>query len=131
MNRVAITVLLIFLSGLSVCFAQSGEFAPWNSDVRTGDELFHEYGKKNNRSSSVTGGFQGGAYFLVRMFQVFISPQDGANCRHTPTCSAYARGSVARYGAFIGSIMAGERLLRCNPYYPPEFDPVPERIFGE
>lgn len=106
-----------------------GEFAPWNSDVKTGDALhhFHDGEKKND---TLFNGAQCGAFFLVRFFQIVISPQDGPSCRHIPVCSAYARGAVVKHGAFAGSIMAGERLLRCNPFYPPEKDPVPDKVFG-
>ncbi len=83
------------------------------------------------RSSSVINGFQGGAYLLVRFFQIVISPQDGPNCRHTPVCSAYARGAVEKHGAFKGSLLAGDRLLRCNPFYYLDRDPVPDEVLGE
>ena len=107
-----------------------GEFAPWNSDINTGDSLYpmHDAEKKN---INVFNGAQGGAFFLVRFFQIVISPQDGPNCRHIPTCSAYGKQAVIKHGAFLGSIMAGERLLRCNPFYPPERDPVPEKVFSK
>ncbi|MCU0822845.1 MAG: membrane protein insertion efficiency factor YidD [Spirochaetes bacterium] len=72
---------------------------------------------------------QGGAFFLIRFFQIFISPQDGPGCRFKPTCSHYGKHAVLRYGSLLGSILAGERLLRCNPYSPPGPDPVPQRIF--
>jgi len=105
-----------------------GEFTPWHPDVKTGDALyhFHDGKKKNDR---LLNGAQCGTFFLVKFFQVVISPQDGPNCRHVPTCSAYGKQAVIKHGALIGSIMAGERLLRCNPFYPPEKDPVPEKVF--
>ena len=103
------------------------QFKPWDCDVLIGDELYHSAAGKNR--VHVYNGAQGGAFFLVRFFQVFISPQDGPNCRHVPVCSVYARQAVLMHGAFIGSILAGERLLRCNPFYPPLIDPVPERPF--
>lgn len=107
-----------------------GDFAPWNTDLKSGDSLYHTDGK-NKKKSEVLNGAQGGAFFLVRFFQIVISPQDGPNCRHIPTCSAYGREAVVRHGAFLGSILAGERILRCNPFYPPEKDPVPYKVFAE
>jgi len=107
-----------------------GEFAPWNSDIKSGDSLYHTP-RENKKKSYVFNGAQGGAFFLVRFFQIVISPQDGPNCRHIPTCSAYGRQAVVKHGAFWGSILAGDRLLRCNPFYPPEKDPVPEKVFSE
>ncbi len=76
----------------------------------------------------VYNGPQAGGYFLIRFFQLFISPQDGPNCRHTPVCSAYGRDAVKKYGFFFGSVMTGDRLLRCNPYREPMNDPVPENL---
>ena len=107
-----------------------GDFAPWNSDIKSGDLLYNTH-TEIKKKSSVINGAQGGAFFLVRFFQIVISPQDGPNCRHIPTCSAYGREAVVKHGAFLGSILAGERVLRCNPFYPPEKDPVPERVFAE
>lgn len=83
------------------------------------------------KNASVINGFQGGAYLLVRFFQIVISPQDGPNCRHTPVCSVYARRAVEKHGAFKGSILAGDRLLRCNPFYYLDRDPVPDEVLGE
>ena len=107
-----------------------GEFKPWDSDIKTADELYKIPDSEKNKSA-IFNGAQGGAFFLIRFFQIIISPQDGPNCRHIPTCSSYGRQAVIKHGAFLGSLMAGERLLRCNPYYPPERDPVPEKVFSK
>ena len=131
MHKVTCILSVILIFAALPGFADSSGFTPWNSDVNTGDAVYHGRSHGSYSRSTVTNGFQGGAYLLIRMFQVFISPQDGPNCRHTPTCSTYARIAVAKHGAFFGSFMSGERLLRCNPFRPPEIDPVPDRIFGE
>lgn len=124
-----------FLSALFLIFILNtgiyGEFAPWQKKVNVADENLNIYDKDKSKHSSVLNGFQGGAYFLLRFFQVVISPQDGPNCRHTPVCSAYARGSVIKHGALAGSLLAGDRLLRCNPFYYLDNDPVPEEVLGE
>lgn len=49
-------------------------------------------------------------------------------CRYEPTCSAYATQSIERFGAFRGLLLAGWRLLRCNPFSHGGFDPVPDRF---
>lgn len=116
-------IAAMFMAYTSFAFA---EFTPWGSDVLTGDELIQSRGYKG--SQGVYNGAQGGAFFLIRFFQVFISTQDGPNCRHVPTCSAYGREAVLKHGALAGSILAGERILRCNPFYPPSKDPVPDTI---
>lgn len=132
MKRFVIVILFIIFLPVHDCFARSREFRPWNSRINVGDEVYVEHRSCSAISKkNVTAGFQGGAYFLVKMFQVFISPQDGPNCRHKPTCSVYGRDAIVKYGALIGSFMAGERLLRCNPFHAPEVDPVPDRLFGE
>ena len=123
-KRVILPVILILLTA-----NLRAEFSPWDSDVLTGDCLIEQH--KHNHSAGVYNGAQGGAYFLLRFFQVVISPQDGRNCRHDPVCSAYGKQAVIMHGAFLGSILAGDRLLRCNPFYPPSKDPVPEKPFGK
>ncbi|MDY6969480.1 MAG: membrane protein insertion efficiency factor YidD [Spirochaetota bacterium] len=73
----------------------------------------------------------GAAYFLIRFFQIVISPQDGPSCRFKPVCSVYGRIAIQRFGALPGAMLAGDRILRCNPISPPGEDPVPYTIFGE
>jgi len=47
-------------------------------------------------------------------------------CRFIPSCSEYAETAIARYGAVRGGQMALRRILRCNPFHPGGYDPVPE-----
>ncbi len=126
-NIVKILLSVMFISILSD--VSVAEFTPWNADTFTGDALIETF--PADRAGGVYNGAQAGAFFLLRFFQVFISPQDGANCRHIPTCSSYARQAVVIHGALLGSILAGDRLLRCNPFYPPSKDPVPENPFAK
>ena len=63
----------------------------------------------------------------IRFYQRIISPLFGPRCRYYPTCSQYAVEAVERFGAFKGSILAVLRLLRCNPFFPGGYDPVPEK----
>jgi len=118
----ATLVIINLLSKLAFC-----EFAPWSCDIFVGDDLFSN--SKNKSNLQFTSGIQGGAYLLIRFFQVVISPQDGPNCRHIPTCSVYGKDAVLTHGALVGSILAGDRLIRCNPFYPPSKDPVPKELF--
>lgn len=53
---------------------------------------------------------------FLRTFQIYISPQDGPNCRYTPTCSRYAAIAINDYGPLLGIIMSSDRYLRCNPF---------------
>lgn len=65
---------------------------------------------------------------LIAAYRRLISPAMPRRCRYEPTCSAYATESVRRYGALRGSLLAGWRLLRCNPLSHGGFDPVPDRF---
>jgi hypothetical protein len=62
---------------------------------------------------------------LVRAYQYVLSPWVGNSCRYWPTCSEYARESLARYGSARGSYLAACRLARCHPYGRGGVDPVP------
>ena len=63
--------------------------------------------------------------FLIRVYQVMLSPFLGGACRFQPTCSAYAIEAVATHGALRGSLLAARRLSRCHPLGRSGFDPVP------
>jgi putative membrane protein insertion efficiency factor len=62
---------------------------------------------------------------LVRGYQYALRPLLGAHCRFYPSCSDYAREALERHGAARGSLLAARRLLRCHPYHPGGYDPVP------
>lgn len=65
---------------------------------------------------------------LIRLYQRFVSPALGRNCRFSPTCSAYALEAVRRHGVLRGGWLAIRRLGRCQPFIEGGYDPVPERI---
>lgn len=62
---------------------------------------------------------------LIRFYQRAISPYFPPCCRYTPTCSQYALEAVKKYGPFKGGYLAMRRILRCNPFHPGGYDPVP------
>ena len=63
---------------------------------------------------------------LIRGYQKVISPTLPPNtCRFYPSCSHYGYQAIYKYGAFKGSFMAAWRILRCNPFNPGGYDPVP------
>jgi putative membrane protein insertion efficiency factor len=64
----------------------------------------------------------------IRAYSRWISPAFPRRCRYEPTCSAYAAQAVRRFGLVRGMLLAGWRLLRCNPFSNGGFDPVPERF---
>lgn len=63
---------------------------------------------------------------LIKFYQCCISPRFPACCRYVPTCSQYASIAVERFGLLKGSWLAFKRILRCNPFHPGGYDPVPE-----
>jgi uncharacterized protein len=64
------------------------------------------------------------AVALVRVYQRLLSPLLGRRCRYHPSCSAYAVQAIQAYGILRGSVLAGWRLLRCNPFSHGGYDPV-------
>ena len=48
------------------------------------------------------------------------------HCIYTPTCSQYGLEAIEKYGAVKGCLLAGWRILRCNPFSKGGYDPVPE-----
>jgi putative membrane protein insertion efficiency factor len=67
---------------------------------------------------------------LLRLYQWAIRPLLGANCRFHPSCSQYAIDALRAHGALRGSGLAAGRVLRCNPWHPGGFDPVPSARCG-
>jgi putative membrane protein insertion efficiency factor len=64
----------------------------------------------------------------IRAYQRRISPAFPRRCRYEPSCSSYTVESIERFGVPRGTLLAGWRLLRCNPFSHGGFDPVPERF---
>jgi len=52
----------------------------------------------------------------IRFYKRAISPALPSRCKYHPTCSQYALDAVRRYGILRGAVLAGWRLLRCNPW---------------
>ncbi len=70
------------------------------------------------------------ALALLRIYQVAVSPILPAQCKYHPTCSQYAADAFRECGFFRGLVLAGWRLLRCNPWSHGGVDPVEQqRLF--
>ncbi|MBS0649575.1 MAG: membrane protein insertion efficiency factor YidD [Verrucomicrobia bacterium] len=63
--------------------------------------------------------------FLIRLYQLTLSPFLGKCCRFYPSCSDYAIDAVKKHGAWKGSWLTAKRLLKCQPWHPGGIDEVP------
>jgi len=63
----------------------------------------------------------------IRLYQLCFSALVGPACRFEPRCSEYAREAIERHGPMAGIVLGGRRLLRCHPWHPGGYDPVPDR----
>jgi putative membrane protein insertion efficiency factor len=65
--------------------------------------------------------------WLVRAYQLTISPMMGPRCRFYPSCSNYALEALQVHGAARGSLLTVKRLCRCHPWHAGGHDPVPPK----
>ena len=61
----------------------------------------------------------------IRLYRYLISPWFGVNCRLYPSCSHYAIDAIKGHGLLKGLWFSSRRLLRCHPWHPGGYDPVP------
>lgn len=63
--------------------------------------------------------------WLIRFYQIAISPMLGPRCRYIPTCSQYALEAIQIHGAWRGGWLTTKRVCRCHPWGGYGYDPVP------
>ncbi|KJD31413.1 hypothetical protein PK35_14995 [Tamlana nanhaiensis] len=63
--------------------------------------------------------------FLIKVYQMFLSPLLPATCRFQPTCSHYAKKALTKHGLFKGGWLALKRIGKCHPWGDSGYDPVP------
>lgn len=64
--------------------------------------------------------------WLVKFYQIAISPYTPSSCRYTPTCSSYTLEALKKHGVFWGGWLSIKRIVSCNPWGGSGYDPVPE-----
>ena len=73
----------------------------------------HDYAVPHGRGFAARG-----ALFLIDEYRAHVSPhlRGRVTCRFTPTCSAYGRAAIAKYGFAKGSAKTAWRIARCGPW---------------
>ena len=64
-------------------------------------------------------------YLLIVFYQRFLSPILPPSCRFTPTCSEYSRQAFMKYPFHKAFFLSLKRILKCHPFHPGGFDPLP------
>jgi putative membrane protein insertion efficiency factor len=67
---------------------------------------------------------------LIRLYQLLTRPWMPPVCRFHPSCSDYTMVALQRHGMWRGGLLGAWRILRCHPFNPGGYDPVPP-IAGE
>jgi putative membrane protein insertion efficiency factor len=62
---------------------------------------------------------------LIKAYRKILSPFLGSRCRFYPSCSLYSEEALKKHGLAKGIVLSFLRLVKCNPFHPGGFDPVP------
>lgn len=62
---------------------------------------------------------------MIDVYQSQVSSTLNSKCRHTPTCSNYAKEAYENFSFPVASFLTAKRILTCNPLFRPSYDPVP------
>ena len=63
--------------------------------------------------------------YLIKFYQITLSPLLGSNCRFQPTCSQYMIEAINLYGVLKGLSLGFKRISKCHPLGSKGYDPVP------
>lgn len=64
---------------------------------------------------------------MIQFYRRFISPLKPPSCRFYPTCSAYAIEAIEEHGPMRGVWLSTVRIVKCAPWHPGGYDPVPSK----
>ena len=64
----------------------------------------------------------------IKIYQLFISPIIGQNCRYLPTCSEYTIECLKKFGIIKGIFLSFKRISKCHPWGSHGYDPVPNKL---
>ena len=59
---------------------------------------------------------------LIKIYQIFLSPFLGKNCRFNPRCSVYTSEAIIKYGVIKGFYLSVKRLMKCHPFSKQEYN---------
>lgn len=65
---------------------------------------------------------------FLKIYQLFISPIIGQNCRYLPTCSEYTIECLKQFGIIKGTFLSFKRISKCHPWGNHGYDPVPNKL---
>ncbi len=65
---------------------------------------------------------------FIKLYQLFLSPIIGQNCRYLPTCSEYTLGCLKNYGLIEGMFLSLRRISKCHPWGSHGYDPIPNNL---
>ena len=63
--------------------------------------------------------------YIIKFYQLSISPFLGNNCRYQPTCSSYLIGCLKKYNFIYGLYLGLKRIFNCHPFSGSGYDPIP------
>jgi putative membrane protein insertion efficiency factor len=62
---------------------------------------------------------------LIQLYKTIISPFFPSTCRFYPSCSSYSIEALKKFGFIKGFFLSIKRILKCHPFHPGGYDPVP------
>ncbi len=65
--------------------------------------------------------------YLIKFYQITLSPLLGSNCRFQPTCSQYMIEAINLHGVLKGLSLGFKRISKCHPLGSKGYDPVPRK----